>query len=107
MFYRKTPPILRNPQIIYCTQLTCCNPFGNRNQRYNCIKPEKYLFASQTSNVVLPYNQKVTELVTTNLGIGGRIQYGNFYLDKIPIANYLGRYEGQPGGSGTPIRNQF
>ena len=102
--YRKNLPILRRPCLIYYNPLVN----GPSTVPFNvCIQPQKYLFASQTSDVVLPYNQKVTELVTTNLGIGGRIQYGNFYLGQIPIANYLGRYEGQPGGSGTPIRNQF
>jgi hypothetical protein len=38
---------------------------------------------------------------------GGVTQFGNFYLGKPLALNYLGRTEGQPGGSGTPPRNSF
>jgi len=99
-FYKKNPPILRNYNIIYY------NPSVD-GLHCECVTPQKYLFASQTSNIVLPYNQKITQIITTNLGIGGRIHYGNFYLDKPLITNYLGRFEGQPGGGGAPIRNRF
>jgi len=99
-FYKKKQPVLRNPQIIYY------NPYVN-GAFCKCEQPQKYLFASQTSDVVLPYNERITQIITSSLGIGGRIQFGNFYLNKPLITNYLGRFEGQPGGSGTPIRNKF
>ena len=38
---------------------------------------------------------------------GGITQFGNFYLGKPLSINYLGRTEGQPGGSGSPPRNSF
>jgi len=38
---------------------------------------------------------------------GGITQFGNFYLGKPLLINYLGRTEGQPGGSGSPPRNSF
>jgi hypothetical protein len=39
--------------------------------------------------------------------VGGNVQYGNYYLGKPVQINYLGRTEGQPGGSGAPPRNKF
>ena len=38
---------------------------------------------------------------------GGITQYGNFYLNQPLSLNYLGRMEGQPGGGGSPPKNQF
>ena len=37
----------------------------------------------------------------------GTTQFGNFYLGQPLSLNYLGRMEGQPGGSGLPPRNKF
>ena len=39
--------------------------------------------------------------------LGGKIQYGNFYLGQPLNINYLGRMEGMPGGSGMPPKNRF
>lgn len=39
--------------------------------------------------------------------MGGTTQFGNFYLGQPLLLNYLGRTEGQPGGSGIPPRNRF
>jgi hypothetical protein len=39
--------------------------------------------------------------------IGGTTQFGNGYLGQPVNINYLGRGEGQPGGSGAPPRNRF
>ena len=71
----------------------------------NCIQEQKYLFASQGVADLLPYNERISKTILTSLG--GRIHYGNFYLGEPLSANYLGRYQGQPGGGGTPIRNRF
>ena len=38
---------------------------------------------------------------------GGITQFGDFYLGQPLKINYLGRTEGQPGGSGCPPRNKF
>ena len=38
---------------------------------------------------------------------GGTTQFGNFYLGKPLSLNYLGRSQGQPGGSGSPPKNKF
>lgn len=42
-----------------------------------------------------------------NNTVGGSTQFGNYYLGEPVIFNYLGRVEGQPGGSGLPLRNRF
>ena len=70
-----------------------------------CIEPIKYLYASNSSADLLSYNNRMSKNILTNLG--GKINFGNYYLGKPTIFNYLGRQEGQPGGSGIPIRNQF
>jgi len=75
------------------------------NSTCNCIKPQKYLFDSSSPSYVLPYKERISLYIVT--AIGGRVHFGNRYLGKETVANYLGRFEGQPGGSGTPIRNKF
>ena len=42
-----------------------------------------------------------------NNTVGGSTQFGNYYLGEPVIFNFLGRVEGQPGGSGAPLRNRF
>ena len=71
----------------------------------NCIQPQKYIFASQSVSESLPYNERISQIISTTLG--GRIHFGNYYLLQPLTANYLGKYEGQPGGGGKPIRNRF
>ena len=47
--------------------------------------------------------QRISNLLTNNYS--GRIQYGN---NGTPLVlNYLGKVNGQSGGSGRPIRNAF
>jgi hypothetical protein len=56
--------------------------------------------------------QRVSNLIQSQ-GYGGTVRLGgNSYLGnvvggQISIINYLGRLEGQSGGSGKPIRNPF
>lgn len=48
-------------------------------------------------------NTRIARAVTGTLG--GRTTFGNFGL---PVQlNYLGGWEGQPGGSPRPLRNRF
>ena len=98
IIHKKNGPLLRYPQLVNY------NPYLD-GARCNCIQPQKYLFASQSSDNVLPYNERISQIITTSLG--GRIHYGNFYLGQPLVTNYLGRFEGQPGGGGAPIRNRF
>jgi hypothetical protein len=60
---------------------------------------------SDSPSIRLSNNMRVSKLV--NSYRGGKTQYGNFYLGKPLIVNYLGRTEGMPGGSGTAPKNIF
>jgi hypothetical protein len=48
-------------------------------------------------------NKRISQILTGTLG--GKITYGNFY--KPVTINYLGGWEGQPGGLPRPLRNKF
>jgi hypothetical protein len=50
------------------------------------------------------YSQKSNPIARIN---GGITQFGNFYLGQQATLNYLGRMEGQPGGSGAPPINNY
>ena len=63
-------------------------------------KPSSQQLLDNVSN-----NRRISQTIISNRG--GRIQFGNYYLGQPVVANYLGRYEGQPGGSGAPLRNKF
>jgi hypothetical protein len=49
--------------------------------------------------------------IYNNVGIGGKIAFGNYNFGRNTntniTPNYLGRVEGQNGGSGRPLRNRF
>jgi len=49
-------------------------------------------------------SQNVVRISRLNSGI---TQFGNFYLKQPLSLNYLGRMEGQPGGGGSPPRNNY
>jgi hypothetical protein len=85
-------------------QLIYYNNYGS-STTCNCIKEEKYLFGSSSPSEVLPYNERISLIILASKG--GRIHFGNAYLGEQDATNYLGRYEGQPGGGGKPIRNKF
>jgi len=65
-------------------------------QQANNIK-QGYNDSSQTKNF------RISQAITGNLG--GRTTFGNLY--KPVTLNYLGGWEGQPGGSPRPLRNIF
>jgi len=60
---------------------------------------------SDSPSIRLSNNMRVSQIV--NFYRGGKTQYGNFYLGKPLIINYLGRTQGMPGGSGAPPKNTF
>jgi len=68
-----------------------CLPYS-----YNKLK-QGYNDPSQTEN------KRFASILTGTLG--GKITFGN--KNKPVIINYLGGWEGQPGGSFSPIRNKF
>jgi len=51
-------------------------------------------------------NMRISQFVNIP-SLGGKTHFGNFYLGQPINVNYLGRTQGQPGGSGTPLRNSF
>lgn len=50
--------------------------------------------------------QRIANSIQTQ-GYGGSVRFGTAYLGQQQTVNYLGRVEGQPGGSGRPPRNTF
>ena len=85
-----TDNILNADQI---TEGTLCNCFPFRN---NPLK-QGYLDPG------LPQNLRIASILNSSLG--GRTTFGNVYR---PVnLNYLGSWEGQPGGSFKPLRNNF
>lgn len=64
-----------------------------------------YKFSTQENSGNQSSKQRMSNTIKNT--IGGKTVFGNFYLGKPVVANYLGRYEGQPGGSGLPPRNRF
>ncbi len=55
------------------------------------------------NNPMQTENTRMSRILTGTLG--GKITYGN--LNKPVKINYLGSWEGQPGGSKRPLRNKF
>ena len=76
------------------------------NQTYNtcnCIQQKVLTIKSGWNDPTQAENIRIAQSVSNNLG--GKIVWGN---NGIPApVNYLGRVEGQPGGSGKPLRNTF
>ena len=70
----------------------------------NCFAEEYKKFTSQSTVSNTSRAQRISQIV--NSTVGGSVQFGNYYIAQ-PVVNYLGRTEGQPGGSGGPLRNRF
>jgi hypothetical protein len=73
------------------------------------IKPCSYVNGEIIKKSFLTHNisnsQRVAQVI--NSSVGGSTHFGNYYLGEPVVFNYLGRVEGQPGGSGAPLRNRF
>lgn len=82
------------------------------NQNYlppicSCI-PEifnKDINATDSNSARLSNNCRISQIIKYSKG--GNYQFGNLYLGQPINLNYLGRYEGMPGGSGKPPTNKF
>jgi hypothetical protein len=73
-------------------------------QCQNFCSDKKVLYTATAENN--PYqteNQRISQALTGTLG--GKLTFGNRNRP-VPI-NAFGKFEGQPGGSGMPIRNRF
>jgi len=73
---------------------------GCINQIYN-----KDVFASNSVSNPVSYKTRISQIITSSLG--GKTQYGNFYLGQPQNVNYLGRVQGMPRGYGSPPVNKF
>ena len=71
----------------------------------NCYKEEYKKYTSQSNFSNTSRAQRISQVL--NNTIGGSVQFGNYYLGQPVVVNYLGKTEGQPGGSGMPPRNRF
>ena len=71
----------------------------------NCYQEQYKKFTSQAPSINTSRSQRISQVI--NNSVGGSTQFGNYYLGEPVVFNYLGRVEGQPGGSGAPIRNRF
>lgn len=71
----------------------------------NCYQEQYKKFTSNTTVNNISNSQRIAQVI--NSTIGGSTQFGNYYLGEPVVFNYLGRVEGQPGGSGAPLRNRF
>ena len=73
----------------------------------NCVCiPDKYDKTTVGSDSVkISNSMRIAQVINSSLG--GKTQYGNFYLGQPLQLNYLGRNEGMPGGSGSAPKNKF
>jgi hypothetical protein len=72
------------------------------------LKPCVYVnkeITKKNSFTNISNSQRIAQVI--NSSVGGSTQFGNYYLGEPVVFNYLGRVEGQPGGSGAPLRNRF
>ena len=68
-------------------------------------KYDKNIIGSDSASTRSSSNTRISQIIRTSLG--GKTQYGNFYLGQPLSLNYLGRAEGMPGGSGSAPKNRF
>ena len=91
---------LRCGKIISYSQAVNINPNLKTCNYINNEIIKKSFLRNNVSN-----SQRVAQVISNS--VGGSTQFGNYYLGEPVVFNYLGRVEGQPGGSGTPLRNRF
>ena len=68
-----------------------------------CIPPRANALKQGFNDPSQPDNLRISQILTSSLG--GRIMYGNF--NNPVLLNYIGGWEGQPGGTHRPLRNKF
>jgi len=91
-----TKPIFYYPPDLQQKELVC-NCFNNVQK--------KFAPSSQGTEGNISQNMRFAQKIRTPRS--GSVTFGNFYLGEPLNLNYLGRMEGQPGGGGAPLRNQF
>ena len=88
-------------KLILYTQLQHVNVCPNFTCGSENLTSSSYDSNSNVSNISA--NQRIAQVISSTLG--GKLRFGNFYLNEPINVNYLGRTPGQPGGSGRPLRN--
>uniref|UniRef100_A0A6C0E3T2 Uncharacterized protein n=1 Tax=viral metagenome TaxID=1070528 RepID=A0A6C0E3T2_9ZZZZ len=69
----------------------------------NCIQQKVNSVKTGWNNPTQTENMRISQILSNNLG--GKVTWGNYGISA--KVNYLGRVEGQAGGSLKPLRNQF
>ena len=89
----------------YIVLYNLLHPYDTKN--CGCIqnKNDKYVVGSESPSTRQSQQYRVSFLCRTP--VSGTTQFGNGYLGQPVKINYLGRGEGQPGGSGAPPLNRF
>ena len=79
-----------------------------RTQRTCCGLASKLKVINNSNQSVIPENTQVDRAVNTILFVpGGRTQYGNRSARSLTRIAFLGRLEGQPGGTLGALKNKF
>jgi hypothetical protein len=86
------------------------NRLNIHSNKLNCLCiPDRYdknTVGSDSPSIKVSNNMRIAQVITS-AGLGGKLEYGSFYLCQPLQVNYLGRVQGMPGGSGSPPRNKF
>ena len=77
------------------------------NKNCTCIGEifNKGIFSSNSNSNTVSNKTRISQVI--HIGLGGKTQYGSFYLGQPLQVNYLGRVQGMPGGFGSPPVNKF
>lgn len=69
-----------------------------------CVKEQSNINNQGFINNTITNTSRISNILKSSLG--GKINYGDFNNTPVKI-NYLGGWEGQPGGNQAPLRNKF
>ena len=93
-------------QVCQSREIISATPYllKNRDVVGNCYKRISQKFINPAPIITTSRAIRISNIVRNS--IGGKTHFGNYYKVQ-PVFNYLGKIEGQPGGSGAPIRNRY
>ena len=77
------------------------NLYNTDDTYCKCLKEKSKKYSDPPTDPNTSYNYKVAQIIKTNLS---RCVTFNDSLNNV---NFLGRLEGQNGGSGAPLRNKY
>ncbi len=78
-----------------------------QNNQSSCICVQDKYDKTSVANNMSTVSKQLQHAQMLKIASGRTIRFGNGYLERPPTINYLGRTEGQPGGSGKPPTNTF